>query len=331
MRRVHRFSILVAATAASLGLCASAQASLVTVGSPATSGAASIPSSPTGLDTVINIALSEPGATVVSPISGAIVSWQLTGFSGGPFYLRVLTPNGGANFTGSGKSAGVIPTSTSTQTFGADLPIKAGQTIGVDNSSPSDFYGAVSSPLGNYVYFNPSVAPEGAEGTANSGSSGIEFAFSAKVQPPPTVTGIQPSSGSYKGGTPVIITGTDFENTSAVSFGGIAAQSFTVNNEGQITAVAPATKKPADLSVSVTTPAGTATSPTPFTSTACIVPNLALKKLKAAKRALKKAGCKLGKVKFLGEATAKTGKVVKQKPKTGKILAPGSKVSVKLG
>lgn len=29
--------------------------------------------------------------------------------------------------------------------------------------------------------------------------------------------------------------------------------------------------------------------------------------------------------------TAKTGKVVKQNPKPGKILAPGSKVSVKLG
>jgi PASTA domain len=37
------------------------------------------------------------------------------------------------------------------------------------------------------------------------------------------------------------------------------------------------------------------------------------------------------KVKKKEGVTAKTGKVVKQNPKPGKILAPGSKVSVKLG
>jgi hypothetical protein len=53
--------------------------------------------------------------------------------------------------------------------------------------------------------------------------------------------------------------------------------------------------------------------------------------LKAAKKGLTKANCKLGKVKKLGGATAKTGKIKSQSPKAGKVLAPGSKVSVKLG
>jgi hypothetical protein len=57
----------------------------------------------------------------------------------------------------------------------------------------------------------------------------------------PTVTSVSPNSGSPAGGTTVIITGTNFSvaNTS-VTFGGIAATSFTVNSSTQITATAPA-------------------------------------------------------------------------------------------
>jgi hypothetical protein len=62
-----------------------------------------------------------------------------------------------------------------------------------------------------------------------------------------------------------------------------------------------------------------------------VVPQLKGKKLKAAKKKLRKASCKVGKVKFRGDATAKTGKVVKQAPKPRKQLAPGSKVNVTLG
>jgi hypothetical protein len=59
--------------------------------------------------------------------------------------------------------------------------------------------------------------------------------------PPPTVTGVSPSSGTALGGTTVTITGTGFTNAVYVSFGGYAAQSFTVNSDTSITAVAPAT------------------------------------------------------------------------------------------
>ncbi len=60
----------------------------------------------------------------------------------------------------------------------------------------------------------------------------------------------------------------------------------------------------------------------------CVVPKLKGKKLKAAKKALKKAHCSLGKVKPQG---TKTGKVKKQKPKGGAVLPAGSKVNIKLG
>ncbi|MGE0068008.1 MAG: PASTA domain-containing protein [Solirubrobacterales bacterium] len=49
------------------------------------------------------------------------------------------------------------------------------------------------------------------------------------------------------------------------------------------------------------------------------------------KKKARKADCKIGKVKKLGDATAKTGEVVKQNPKPGKLLAPGTKIKVTLG
>jgi hypothetical protein len=60
----------------------------------------------------------------------------------------------------------------------------------------------------------------------------------------------------------------------------------------------------------------------------CVVPNLKGKTLKAAKKALKKAGCRLGKVRPEGQTK---GKVKRQKPAAGKTLAPGAKVNVRLG
>jgi beta-lactam-binding protein with PASTA domain len=50
---------------------------------------------------------------------------------------------------------------------------------------------------------------------------------------------------------------------------------------------------------------------------ACTVPKLTGKKLKAAKKGLTRADCKLGKVTKKKGATAKGGKVVKQSPKAG--------------
>jgi hypothetical protein len=58
--------------------------------------------------------------------------------------------------------------------------------------------------------------------------------------PPPIVTGISPNTGTALGGTTVTITGTGFTNVVYVSFGGYAAQSFTINSDTSITVVTPA-------------------------------------------------------------------------------------------
>jgi beta-lactam-binding protein with PASTA domain len=63
---------------------------------------------------------------------------------------------------------------------------------------------------------------------------------------------------------------------------------------------------------------------------ACKAPKLAGKKLKAVRKTLSKADCKLGKVAKKKGATSKSGTVGMQSPKAGRVLVPGSKVKVTL-
>jgi hypothetical protein len=76
----------------------------------------------------------------------------------------------------------------------------------------------------------------------------------------PKVTAISPTSGRLAGGTTVTITGTDFAKgdgpPNKVVFGSVAATSFTVVSDTEITAVSPA-QGAATVAVQVTTPGGT--------------------------------------------------------------------------
>ncbi|KAB8066534.1 IPT/TIG domain-containing protein [Janthinobacterium violaceinigrum] len=71
----------------------------------------------------------------------------------------------------------------------------------------------------------------------------------------PTVTSISPTAGPAGGGATVVISGTNFSTTTAVTFGATAATGFTVNSATQITATAPAGTGTVD--VRVTTVGGT--------------------------------------------------------------------------
>ena len=60
----------------------------------------------------------------------------------------------------------------------------------------------------------------------------------------------------------------------------------------------------------------------------CVVPNLTGKTLRGAKRALKAASCTLGTVRPIGQTT---GRVSRQFPAAGKVLAPLAPVNIRLG
>jgi hypothetical protein len=93
-----------------------------------------------------------------------------------------------------------------------------------------------------------------AGGTASSTSS-----FTVTSQPAPVITGVSPSSAAV--GSSVTISGSAFAGTSAVTFDNIAA-AFSVVSDSTITATVPSGALTG--SISVTTPAGSASSPAPF-------------------------------------------------------------------
>jgi hypothetical protein len=93
-------------------------------------------------------------------------------------------------------------------------------------------------------------------GTATSANA---FTVTTVVPPAPTIGSFTPTSGPV--GTKVTITGTNFTGTTRVTFGGASA-TFTVVSGSSLTANVPAAARTG--SISVTTPAGTATSSRSF-------------------------------------------------------------------
>ena len=78
----------------------------------------------------------------------------------------------------------------------------------------------------------------------------------------PIINQMEPISGPAAGGTSVTFSGFSLEDTSAVNFGSVPAESFTVNPNGSITAVAPPRVPDETLvRVTATTPEGTSHTP----------------------------------------------------------------------
>jgi hypothetical protein len=316
-----------AASALALLGSVSAQASTLTVGSVLPPVTASKQFKE--VMTLFNTTLPEKGANLTSPVSGAIVRWRIQGASGGPFYLRVLRPNGSGAYTAEGTSGAATVSGTGLQTFTANLPIKAGDLIGVDPTNATDEIGFAT--VGGSAFASIFPTPfDGATVPPRPTQSGEEIELSAEVQPAPTISSVAPTAGSVAGGTTVTITGTNFTAASAVKFGPTPASSFTVNSDSQITAIAPPASVPGTVDVSVSSLAGS--SPTvreedKFTYTACVVPRLKGKGLNPARRALTGANCKLGKVTGRRSGSAR---VAKQSPAPGAVLPAGAKVNVKV-
>jgi IPT/TIG domain/PASTA domain len=318
----------------SLGLIPSAQASTVTLGSSLTASFSQ--SSLCG--SLCTIAQSElPGAVVASPSDGTVVRWRVKAASGpGGFRLRVLHPEGFGAYTGVGTSATGTPVSFGTQVFATQLPISAGDLVGLDPTDPNGTIGIVGTPNSKSTEWISSLADGSTRGS--DGTISIELAYNADVRPVPGVASLSPSSGPVAGGTSVTIAGHDFEGTTAVSFGGTPAASFAVDSDSQITAVSPG--GPAgSVDVRVENPGESPVVSSDVFSYAeppvvvgCVVPNLKGKTLKKARVALKKAHCRLGKVSPKGNRKLRRrGRVVKQSPKAGVSRSAGAKVNVKLG
>jgi hypothetical protein len=278
------------------------------------------------VQTEFNTTLPEKGANLTSPVNGLVVRWRVQGAVGGPFSLRVLHPNGSGAYEATQLSNAAMPTGPGLQTFSTSLPIKSGDLVGIDPTNATDEIGVATVPGATFAAIFPTPF-NGATSAPSGTEDGKELELSAEVQPQPKVTSLVGFAGSIAGGTKVTINGESLTGTSEVTFGTLPAATFTVDSDTEITAVSPKSTKAGYVDVTVKSAAGT--SPTERTDRfrygACVVPKLKGLTLSAAKRAVKRADCELGKVKG-----PKKGKVKSQNPKAGKVKLPGSKVSVKL-
>jgi hypothetical protein len=332
----------IAATSSALAIlvlaATASPAATVTIGSPLTGDFSKAVIAYSGHETVANLVLAEPGALAFSPVEGTVVRWRILQTTGGPFRLRVLAPNPDATFKGVGASGPETSKSTELQTFPTALQIKAGQTIGLDNSNSTedgDRVAAFQAPAAELALWNPflaegaSRAPKLFTGEEEGGEPlGAEVAFNADIVPRPGVVLIGPAAGPIQGGTSVAIAGHDFTAASAVKFGASPAASYSVVSDSTITAVSPpGVVGPVD--VTVTTVGGTSpqVAADQFAYTACIVPRLTGFKLKADRKKLRISGCALGKVRGKRH---KSARVKKQSAKSGTALPPGSPINVKV-
>ena len=196
----------------------------ITVTSPAGTGIADIRVTTPGGQSAVVAAdqftyLGTPTVSSISPTAGPT--------SGGT--TVIIT---GANLLGATGAGGV----------------KFGATNATSYTVNSSTQITATSPAGSAGTVDVTVTTPG--GTSATSASD-QFTYIAA----PTVTSISPTSGPGSGGTVVIVTGTNFSNATAVTFGAAAATTFTVNSSTQITATSPSGSSTVDIRV--TTAGGT--------------------------------------------------------------------------
>ena len=134
---------------------------------------------------------------VTSPVSGTIFQWRVNTTGAGQFALRVLHPTTGGKYTGAGTSAQLV-SSSGAHLYTANLPIQAGDLIGLDipDSSTVGPVGRSSATGSTFVSWIPPIADGSPSGFADPFPT-QELLFNADVEYTPT-----PASPPSSPGTP---------------------------------------------------------------------------------------------------------------------------------
>ncbi|MGB9074803.1 MAG: choice-of-anchor tandem repeat GloVer-containing protein [Terriglobales bacterium] len=136
---------------------------------------------------------------------------------------------------------------------------------GFSNASVVKFGGvaATSVTLSGTTYLT-AVVPAGAHtGAVTVTTGGTKLTSPQTYKVAPKITSFTPPSGPP--GTLVTITGTGLIQATTVKFGTVKATTFTVVSDSEVTAVVPSGLAAGAVTISITTPGGTAKSPTKFT------------------------------------------------------------------
>jgi uncharacterized repeat protein (TIGR03803 family) len=168
---------------------------------------------------------------------GTAFSWSEPGLT--PF-VRTLTNSGKV-----GKTVEVLG-----QGF-------TGATAVSFNGKPATF------TVASATYLTATIPAGATTGLVRVVTPGGTLSSNQKFRVTPQITSFTPPSGPVT--TAVTITGVSLTGATKVSFGGVAATTFTVNSDTQVTATVPTGAKTGKIAI--TTPGGTASSATNFTVT----------------------------------------------------------------
>ncbi len=332
--------------ALALAFAATATAAPITIGQ--------LPSSPPGY-----VCLNGPGdqfqinvasgnSYEVPPGYTTLVSWSTYSSLGSfeEFALRIFDRQSDTAYVVERQDGPRLLGYSQVNTFQADVPVGAGDIIGIEEVNGKDEPNACvfKTELEGDEYANATAVGVHDTGTYSTLHK-YRVNVSAVLEKPPVLTLISPASGPTGGGTRVTLAGHDLTGTEEVRFGAIKAQ-FKVLSDDEIEATAPAASSGGQVDVTVSTAAGTTPKVDgdrftyerppvcacpemvkPIILARCVVPKLKGKTLKAVRKSLRKADCELGRVAGAHRGRAR---VKKQGAKPGTLLAAGSKVSVRL-
>jgi hypothetical protein len=295
----------------------------------------------------------EKSPTYTSPIDGEIIEWQVKG-SEGTVEIVTLQGTEAKTFGDVGELTGVGKTS-----FKESLPIKKGESFGIQSVVPEAIFGYAGVSGHTMEYWAPKLA--GTQ-TPTGTRSGSELLANVRILPPPVITSVTPNAGPFGAVNTATIKGENFQRVLNVIFGdeqtswevvsdteivahgadtfsgpssvGVVTEAGNTVVEGAYTFEAP----PSTTPPVVTTPPSIAPIPpveieklTFPEEHECHVPKLKGKTLKQAKRVLEAAHCKLGAVSRRKGPKAKRGKVVGEIPGAGAPARSGYPVKVTLG
>jgi uncharacterized repeat protein (TIGR03803 family) len=208
------------------------------------------------------------------PVDGDLPSSTLTQHTNG--FVYGTTPSGGGGSGGCPQTCQgtFFSVATGDKPFVSLEPTEktgnVGASVGMfgqgfSSASVVKFGGvAATSVTRSGTTYLTAIVPVGAHTgpvTVTTGTTTLTSPQTYKVKP--KITSFSPSSGPA--GTLVTINGTGLIQTSAVKFGAVKATTFTVVSDSKVTAVVPSGLAAGAVTISITTPGGTANSPTKFT------------------------------------------------------------------
>ena len=186
-------------------------------------------------------------AAVYTVITGGTGSFTVTNWGSTTGTGTGLVSPSSAGAVGS--AAGGTPVIIFGSNFGGASAVDFGSTPSTSFVVNSSTEITANAPPGTVGPVDVTVTTPPSGGTTAANPAVDTFTYVST----PTVTGVtttaSPAGGPDSGGTQVTLSGTSFDNVTAVDFGGTAASSFLVNSLTSLTAVAPAGTGTVDITV----------------------------------------------------------------------------------